>query len=396
MVFTSFANAFLVYNSINSNFRNSFMFFYFLYNFIILFGNLCDIIILLYIILNLCFYQLLNLNNLFKVTTFLILSIKKELTMSNILELSNYIEKNLVDIKIIIRNNLKDRNNNVTNLMDKLPAEEGKLIRALLVLLGSSFGNIEKQRLFEISAAIELLHSATLVHDDIVDETNTRRGHETLHRKYDLKAGLFAGDYLFSQSYVLFSKNCSPKSIYNVSKTIKFVCKSEISQYFTINSFDASIRDYLRRINGKCASLFSLSLSIGAEEGNADTKIVKTLIKIGYYAGMAFQLIDDLLDISSSSDILGKPAGNDLKQGTYNLPIIYELKNGNTELLNLLKNKQVDEAILLLQSSEGYKKSKEFAKKYTNKALKLLDTLPDIYERYLLKQLLEKLFNRNY
>lgn len=316
--------------------------------------------------------------------------------MLNTVELSNYIEKNLVEIKKIIRNNLKDRNNDVTKLMDNLPAEEGKLIRALLVLIGGSFGNIEKQKLFEISAAIELLHSATLVHDDIVDETDTRRGHETLHKKYNLKAGLFAGDYLFSQSYVLFSKNCSQKSIYNVSETIKFVCKSEVSQYFAINSFDSSIRDYLRRINGKCASLFSLSLSIGAEEGNADRKIVKSLRNIGYYSGMAFQLIDDLLDISSSSDVLGKPAGNDIKQGIYNLPIIYELKKGNIELLDLLKDKQVDEAILLLQGSEGYKIAKELAKKYTSKALELVDKLPDIYEKYLLKVLLEKLFDRDY
>jgi heptaprenyl diphosphate synthase len=316
--------------------------------------------------------------------------------MLNTLNLLDYTEKNLIEIKKILRSNLKDTNHDVTKLMKKLPAEEGKLIRAILVLLGGSFGNIDKQRLMEISAAIELLHSATLVHDDIVDETDIRRGHETLHKKYNLKSGLFAGDYLFSQSYVLFSKNCSPKSIYDVSETIKFICKSEISQYFSINNFDCNTRDYLRRINGKCASLFSLSLSIGANEGNADSKVVKKLKNIGYYAGMAFQLIDDLLDISSSSEVLGKPAGNDILQGIYNLPIIYELKKENIELLNFLKNKQVAEAVSLLRCSEGYKKSKELAAKYTNKALTLVDELPDISERYFLKQLLEKLFNRNY
>lgn len=316
--------------------------------------------------------------------------------MSITADLEIYFEYSRKEIRKIIRSNLKDNNKDVTILMDKLPVEEGKLIRAILVLIGGSFGNINKQNLLEISAAIELLHSATLVHDDIVDETGTRRGKETLHKKYNLKASLFAGDYLFSQSYVLFSKNCSSKSMYNISETIKYVCKSEISQYFAMNRFDCGVRDYLRRIDGKCASLFALSLSIGAEEGNSNPKITSTLNRIGYYAGMAFQLIDDLLDISSSSNILGKPAGNDIKQGIYSLPIIYELKNRNIQLLSLLKDKQFDEAILLLQSSEGYEKSKILAKKYTIKSLSLVDTLPDIEEKFILKQLLEKLFERNY
>ncbi|MGE5627516.1 MAG: polyprenyl synthetase family protein [Solirubrobacterales bacterium] len=316
--------------------------------------------------------------------------------MSNTKELEIYFENSLKEIRKIIRSNLKDNNKDVTLLMDKLPAEEGKLVRAILVLIGGSFGSIEKQKLLEISAAIELLHSATLVHDDIVDETDTRRGKDTLHKEYNLKAGLFTGDYLFAQSYVLFSRNCSPESIYNISETIKYICKSEISQYFALNCFDSTIRDYLRRINGKCASLFALSLSLGAEEGNSNSNITGTLKKIGYYTGMAFQLIDDLLDISSSSKILGKPTGNDIKQGIYSLPVIYELKCGNAKLLNFLKDKQLEEAILLLQNSKGYKKSKELAKKYTIKALSLVETLPETNEKLILKQLLKKLFDRNY
>lgn len=307
----------------------------------------------------------------------------------------NDFEGKIEIVKKIIRRNLKDSNKSVAELMENLPADEGKLIRAVFVLLGAAFGRIEEKKIMNVAAAIELLHLATLVHDDIIDETDTRRGRTAIHKRYNAKSALFSGDYLFAQSYVIFSNNCSPKSIEKVSETIKLICRSEVSQYFSLGSLNSSIRDYLKRINGKCASLFSLSLSIGAYEANANKDIIKKLKNIGYCTGMAFQLRDDILDLTSTRETLGKPAANDIKQGIYNLPVIYELKRKNAELLSLIKKNNVSGAIDLLRVSEGLRKAQELTERYTCKALTLINELPDIYEKQYLKKITEKLLNRN-
>lgn len=321
----------------------------------------------------------------------------EKLDLNNLYNLYN----DLAVAKIIIKSHLKEKDSSIQKLMDNLGAAEGKMLRALFVLIGGSFGNIKKERLLNLSAAVELLHLATLVHDDVVDEAKLRRGKETIQSKFGIKSALFMGDYLFSESYVLFSKNSSPTSIMEVSETIKIICKGEIEQFFSTYSFEATVRDYLKRINGKCASLFSLSLSIGAFEAKAEEKTIKKLKRIGYYTGMAFQLIDDILDITSPDKLLGKPAGNDIKQGIYTLPALYEIRKGNKKLLKLLKdNIDKDNFILYvldeLKNSEGLKKSQELAKKYTNKALSLTRELPDICERQVLESIIEKMLVRNY
>ena len=311
-------------------------------------------------------------------------------------EYMTYFDKDLLEIRKTIIYNLQDRDVNTQSLINKLGTVEGKLIRAIFVLIGGSFGKIEKSKLINISAAMEILHLATLVHDDIIDESDLRRGKVTINATHGTKSALFMGDYLFSESYVLFSKCSSPQSIINVSETIKVICKSEINQFLTTYSLNSTIRDYLRRINGKCATLFSLSLSIGAYEGGADKKVIQALNKIGYYAGMAFQLIDDILDITTAKATLGKPSENDIKKGIYSLPVIYEIKEKNEELINALENNDLTNVLEILKNSQGLKKSKEIAEKFTYKALKLIDELPDNQEKLVLKVIVETMLNRSF
>ncbi|MCT8975026.1 polyprenyl synthetase family protein [Clostridium sp. CX1] len=304
------------------------------------------------------------------------------------------INENSLELKEILRNSIKDIKLNP--LINDLAPGEGKLVRGLFTLIGGSFGRIDRKRILEISAAVELLHLATLVHDDIVDESKLRRGRRTIHSKYGVKAGLFLGDYLFSQAYILFSKNCSSESIIKVSETIKFICTGEIDQFFSTYSFNSSIKDYLKRVNGKCASLFSLSLWIGAYEGKVSMNIVKRLKKIGYLTGMAFQLIDDILDITSSEEILGKPCGNDIREGIYTLPVLYELNKGNDLLKKYLEEGEYSQAVDLLRSSKGLDKTRELAEKYTVRSLNLIKQLPETEGRENLKKIVEKMLFRVY
>lgn len=304
------------------------------------------------------------------------------------------INENSLELKEILRNSIEDIK--LKPLINDLAPGEGKLVRGLFTLIGGSFGRIDRKRILEISAAVELLHLATLVHDDIVDESKLRRGRRTIHSKYGVKAGLFLGDYLFSQAYILFSKNCSSESIIKVSETIKFICTGEIDQFFSTYSFNSSIKDYLKRVNGKCASLFSLSLWIGAYEGKVSMNIVKRLKKIGYFTGMAFQLIDDILDITSSEEILGKPCGNDIREGIYTLPVLYELNKGNDLLKKYLEEGEYSQAVDLLRSSKGLDKTRELAEKYTVRSLNLIKQLPETEGRENLKKIVEKMLFRVY
>lgn len=315
------------------------------------------------------------------------------LTNVNLLD---YFEKDLIEIKKIIKFNLKNRDRCTESLLDSLASTDGKLIRAIFVLIGGSFSRIEKSKLLNISAGIELLHLATLVHDDVIDDSDLRRGKKTINNLYGTKSALFTGDYLFAQSYILFSESASRDSISNISKTIKFICQSEINQFLSKYSLNSSILDYFRRINGKCASLFSLSLSLGAYDGHANDKVLKNLKEIGHCVGMAFQLIDDILDINSADSTLGKPSGNDLVEGIYTFPILFELKNNNKNLIEALNNKEFTTISEILKSSKGLKKAEEIAAKYTNKALKLVSELPDIEEKLILDALIKKLLKRHF
>ncbi|MBC2580410.1 polyprenyl synthetase family protein [Clostridium sp. DJ247] len=310
--------------------------------------------------------------------------------------LLKYFNRDLAEIKKIAKDSLENKNSTTSTLINDLPIDNGKMLRAIFVLIGGGFGKIDKDKLKRISAAIEILHLATLVHDDIIDESNIRRGKRSIQSSHGVKAALFTGDYLFSTAFSLLSKNSSPKTLLDVSETIKLICSAEVNQFFSLYSFNSTIKDYLRRINGKCASLFSLSLSIGAYESNAEPGTIAILKSIGYYTGMAFQLIDDLLDITSSKATIGKPSGNDIKSGVYTLPVLYEFKKRNKNLIKCIEENNIIEAVNVLKNSEGLEKSRATAKKYTYKSLDLISKLPNVNEKQLLAELVENLVLREY
>lgn len=306
-------------------------------------------------------------------------------------------EKDLIKIKVIMESYLHSREKKFDLLLKDLSTVEGKLLRPILVLLGTGFGSIDEKKRLHLATLIEMLHLATLVHDDVIDQSTLRRGNPTVQSKYGVKIALFMGDFLFSTSYILLSQYASSKNIEKVSKATRGLCRGEIQQLFSSHSLDCSVKNYLRRIKEKTASLFSLSLYLGASESNADPQIQKKLSQIGNYIGMAFQIIDDILDLTGNEKTLGKPAASDLKQGIYCLPIIYELRKNNAYLKGLLECKTSSTEVLqLLSKSEGLDMSRALAKQYTKKALLLIDTLPNCAEKDILHELTKMLLVRNY
>lgn len=307
-------------------------------------------------------------------------------------------QNRLSHIRSMMDTSFKSKESEFQELLTWLGKANGKMLRALLVIISSEFGTPSENDINKLAAAVETLHLASLIHDDILDESALRRGLPTVHTSYGVKPAVFLGDYLFSTCYVLLSQLNSPYLLSAASKTIRKLCMGEIKQFYSIESVDKGIFNYFKRINGKTASLITFSLKSGAYISNVDRETSLILGRVGYLMGMSYQITDDIIDILSPTETAGKTTGNDLTQGIYNLPVLYELSSGNKELISLLKNRHTnnDAIIEIIRNSKGLEKSYAAASKYTNKALEIIDKLPDIAAKTSLHEIAEYLLIRNY
>ena len=307
----------------------------------------------------------------------------------------------LNEVSKLIRDNLKSRNKTMETALSDLLSSGGKFLRPAFVLISHGFGKTKSKDITTVAAVMEMLHMATLVHDDVIDEAALRRGSETIQHKYGKNFAVYIGDYLFCICFNLLSKTDSSKSIEVDTMSMARICIGEIEQFTSRFKSDVTIKEYLRRVSYKTAELFSLSFYSGALEGKCDKKLAKKLAAIGHNIGMAFQITDDLLDYFGDEKAVGKPICSDLKQGIFTLPVIFSLKEKNNELIDLLsKNEYSENDILniidMLKSSGSFNKTQALAAAYTDKAFKLINTLPECDSKYILSSLTKKLLKRAY
>jgi heptaprenyl diphosphate synthase len=314
------------------------------------------------------------------------------------------IEDDLLKVKEIIKNSIASGNTGLEEGLDQLISRDGKLLRPGLVLLAAyqvnkSFKETLPEKIYYIGAAVEILHMATLIHDDIIDESDTRRGEITLHKVYGIKNSVLMGDFLFSRCFSLVSDYASMENAKNLSKTVEKICDSEVTA--GQKSMNLGLRDYLKRIAGKTAALIMMSLHVGCTETGGSDETLNRLHRIGYDIGMAFQIIDDILDVAGTKNKTGKPVGGDLLQGVASLPIIYAVRNGNGALETVLRHgisnkKQLKSALKLLRMSRGVDSARRRAKKYTAHAKKEISLLPDSEAKPIFNDLVNKLLEREY
>jgi geranylgeranyl pyrophosphate synthase len=210
----------------------------------------------------------------------------------------------------------------VADLILGLVRAGGKRLRPLVLLLaGRAYGN-DRAKLVTAGAGVELLHTASLVHDDTVDRAGTRRGRPTLNSMLPSGAVILLGDFLFAQSAMLAAATDSPRVVSIFASTLADICDGQLREMFFAHRLDQSREEYERRIFGKTASLFAGSAEMGAIIGNAPESAVQALRQYGSDVGMAFQIVDDVLDLREGASQLGKPAGHDLTQGTVTLPTL--------------------------------------------------------------------------
>lgn len=311
------------------------------------------------------------------------------------------IKNELKAVVSLMEKSVKCKDKKVENSIKDLIYSGGKMLRPSFVIISSHFGSYDPNKARSLAAVIELLHMATLVHDDVIDDSKLRRGQETVQSKYGKDYAVYIGDFLFCVCFKILASSSTLQSIKIDSNSMSRVCLGELEQ---LNSkFDSrlSVKNYLTRISGKTAELFSLSLYTGAAESGCSNSLSRQFWRIGHNIGMAFQIIDDILDYVGTNDLVGKPIGNDIKQGIFTIPFIYAVKKDKSSFEEYLQkenfsDEDVKNMIALIRKNNGIESAKTLADKYTKKAFKLINGLPENPYKIVLREVAEKLLLRTY
>ena len=294
-------------------------------------------------------------------------------------------------------------NNEIKQTILDLIESQGKLLRPAYFYLFSQLGNAssdEHPKLISAAASTEVLHLATLIHDDIIDESKMRRGLETVQSKHGKDVAVYTGDLLLSVYFDLLADATDSMEIIKLNTlSMKRVLLGEINQMTNTYNTKATYDDYLRSIKGKTAQLFELSCYEGAYFGQGASEVIEKSRFIGQSIGIAFQMLDDILDYTQTSKTLAKPVLNDVKQGIYTLPIILGIET-SVDFLPLLEKKEnlskndLATLLSLLEEHHCIERARDIAKKYIDQALVSIKTLPAQPERDMLYELTHQLLTR--
>lgn len=289
-------------------------------------------------------------------------------------------------IEEFIYKNVRSRNRLLNETVSEIVQSGGKRLRPAFVILASQFGKYNRKKVIPAAAAIEILHTATLVHDDIIDRTKFRRGRVTISEKFGVDMAVYVGDYLYTKAVLLLAGNVPEKRLGILAKGIKAICEGEVDQYQHKYSIETSVFTYLKRIGRKTAVLFSSACALGADIAKCPEKISRSLVKFGFYYGMAFQIKDDINNYTKAQYEEDKPVGNDILEGIITLPVILglRLKPELRDILQSFLDKRGDidgedaaSVVELIKKSGGIEQSRSLLNKYIEKAIKELENLPD-------------------
>ncbi len=260
----------------------------------------------------------------------------------------------------------------------------GKRMRPAFVLLAAKYFKENIEDIIPMAIALELIHVATLVHDDVIDNSDLRRGAATVRSEWGNRVSIYTGNYIFAHALTLIEKYDRTDIVNILADTSMKICDGEINQMLSCYKIDLGLKNYLRRIERKTALLISVSCELGAMVSDADEKYIKALKEYGYYLGMAFQITDDILDFVADEKTLGKPTGSDIRQGVITLPAIYALKHDThrEELRRLLASPELciseaERIIEIIINSDGIDYAYYATNHFATQAQRKLDLLPE-------------------
>jgi len=237
-----------------------------------------------------------------------------------------------------IRQSLHSEVTLVNQVAEYIINSGGKRLRPMLVLLSAGlFGEIQAQH-HQLAAVVEFIHTATLLHDDVVDESSKRRGQSTANALFGNAASVLVGDFVYSRAFQMMVAVQNMRVMEVLSNATNVIAEGEVLQLLNVNNADISDEAYLQVIHYKTAKLFEAATRLGAIISEASEKDEAALTAYGMHLGTAFQLIDDILDLSGNSEDIGKNLGDDLAEGKPTLPLLYAMRNSNTEQSQLIRN----------------------------------------------------------
>ncbi len=294
----------------------------------------------------------------------------------------------------------------VGEVLRELIQAGGKRLRPLILLLAAKPFDYDVERLLPAAAGVELLHTASLIHDDTVDHAELRRGRPTLNALFSTDVVILLGDYIFARAAILAAETMNPRVVGVFASSLADICDGELREIFTARQLQQSLADYERRIYGKTAALFAGSAEMGAIIAGASDEAIAALRHYGASVGMAFQIVDDVLDLRESTDIIGKPAGLDLRQGTVTLPtmLFFESGHGNHEERDLVRrvvgdgdasDEEYAVAATLIRESGALEQALGVAEEYVASAKAALGAIPPGAARDMLEVVADESLRRS-
>lgn len=293
------------------------------------------------------------------------------------------LESDMKSVDIVIRRHLHSEIVLVNQVAEYIIQSGGKRLRPALVLLASGALSYHGPHRHELAAVIEFIHTATLLHDDVVDESELRRGHKTANALFGNAASVLVGDFLYSRAFQMMVDVGNMRVMNVLAEATNIIAEGEVLQLMNCHSAEVNEAHYLQIIRYKTAKLFEAAARIGALIAEAPPVIEKHMAQFGMHLGTAFQLIDDVLDYSGSEGEIGKHIGDDLAEGKPTLPLIYILQNGTPAqaacIRNAIKNGGRDDFSMVLeavQTSGALAYARKQAESEAQRAADALGVLP--------------------
>jgi len=318
-------------------------------------------------------------------------------------KISEPIQDELKEFQIRFSNVLKSKVALLDLITKYILKQKGKRIRPILVLASAKMCGKINDRTYVAANLVELLHTATLIHDDVVDEAKTRRGIASINAVWKNKVAVLIGDFLLSKGLMISLDANEYDFLKSTTNAVKRMSEGELLQIQKARNFDSTEETYFKVISDKTASLIKTCCEIGAMSSTSDKEKIKLMSDFGENIGIIFQLRDDLLDYIGRKKLLGKSTGNDLKEKKFTLPLIVSLRNApnskSKEMMKLIKSdsaKKFDKVYEFVNEYGGINYTDEKIKNYSNDAYAILKKFPDSEIKKSLESLVHFISNREY
>lgn len=300
-------------------------------------------------------------------------------------DLTKTIQAELESFNREFKNSMKSKVGLVELVTRFILHQKGKKIRPILVLLSSKITGEIEERTYRGAILVELLHTATLVHDDVVDNAEKRRGFPSINAVWKNKVAVLMGDYLLARGLMLAVDGGDFDFLKTITNTVKRMSEGELLQTSKTRRLNIDEPTYYRIISDKTASLLSTCCEVGARSATKDEVKIEAMKNYGEFLGIAFQIRDDILDYVGKTSIIGKPLGGDIKEKKITLPLIYALKNSTKDeaqkVIKTIKShpdeKQINEIIEFVKTKKGIEYAESMSCEYSEKAKACLNIFPD-------------------